>query len=182
MDTPPGASLRMPMQFEDFLALDDTKHQEFFDGLLVEHPPNRDHVTVAGRLTLLLQDAVPPGYRVLPAGRWRIEPEQVFQPDIMMIRDAGPDADLLPVPPQLVVEVSSRSTRPDDLGRKREVYAAAGAPWYFVADVDAHEFVTMHNQDGSFAETDRFTAGTHPIREPLRLGLDLDSLFAAPDA
>jgi hypothetical protein len=36
-----GSSLRLPMAFEDFLALGETKHYEYYDGLCIVDPPNR---------------------------------------------------------------------------------------------------------------------------------------------
>jgi Uma2 family endonuclease len=50
--------------------------------------------------------------------------------------------------PDLVVEVLSDSTRGDDRGRKRERYARAGLPEYWLADPVANTLETFALRDG----------------------------------
>jgi len=61
---------------------------------------------------------------------WAVTPGSVLIPDITVVRADVPGDDLLRAAPLLVVEVTSRSSRSEDRGRKRDVYAQAGAAWY----------------------------------------------------
>lgn len=49
-----GSSLRVPISYEQYLALGETKHHEYYDELCVVTPPPEGHVLVARRLTRLL--------------------------------------------------------------------------------------------------------------------------------
>ncbi len=48
------------------------------------------------------------------------------------------------LPPELVVEVSSPTTRHLDLGRKRQRYAHAGVATYWFIDLDAEQVLVHH--------------------------------------
>lgn len=173
-----GGSLRLPMAYEDFLALGETKHHEYYDGLLVVNPPSRRHALVQSRLTRALQDARPVGYEVLPEWGWHAGLQTVFEPDIMVFRADAPGPDLLREPPLLVVEVCSPSTRSEDWGRKRDLYARGGAPWYWVVDPDADAITVLHNESGQFMELQRHdTLGMLEVSEPFPVALDLLSVF-----
>jgi Uma2 family endonuclease len=95
---------------------------------------------------------------VLAGAGWRL-PDAEFAPDIAVVAPAPPD-ELLSSPPLLVVEVLSRSTRHIDPGRKRQLYAAGGLPWYWVVDLANNELVVLRNDAGSFVEVQRLTSGT----------------------
>jgi hypothetical protein len=41
-----GTSLRTPMSVEEYLALNDAKHTEYYDGVCVVNPPTRQHERV----------------------------------------------------------------------------------------------------------------------------------------
>ena len=157
-----GGSLRLPMPYEDYLSLGEGKHSEYLDGCLVMNPPTLRHVRVARRLTRLLEDAVPAGLEVLPEAGWRVETHTV-EPDVMVATGGAPGPDLLRVPPLLVVEVTSPSTRGDDWGRKREVYAAGGAGWYWVAEPEAERLTVLRSEGGAFVEV---AAAAGPARLP----------------
>ncbi len=65
----------------------------------------------------------------------------VLQPDVFWLPRPAPRRELpIAVPPLLVVEVSSPSTRGHDLVRKRRVYEHAGVPEYWFVDNDAQRF------------------------------------------
>lgn len=72
---------------------------------------------------------------VFNAHDWRIGLDTALEPDLMVIRrsDFAPDGPLVATP-LLVVEVLSPSTRDTDLGSKRQAYADAVCPAYWIVN------------------------------------------------
>lgn len=173
-----GGSLRLPMTYRAYLALGETKHHEYYDGMVVVNPPSRRHVVVARRLTRLLEDSAPAHLEVLPEWGWQAGPHAVLEPDVMVFRRAAAGDDVLREPPVVVVEVSSPSTRGEDRGRKRELYAAGGVGWYWLVDPDPGTVTVLGLGRGS-AET-RAVDGDATLRvtEPFAVTVDLRRLFA----
>jgi len=172
-----GGSLRVPMTYAAYRALGETKHHEYYDGMCVINPPTRRHAVVARRLTRVLEDACPTGYDVIPEWGWRVQTQQEFGPDVMVVADSAPGADLLRAAPLLVVEVTSPSTRSEDWGRKLTAYAEGGAQWYWIVDPDAGEVAVFRNVAGEFAPQVRLADGRHRLAEPFPITLDLAILF-----
>lgn len=126
------------------------EHFEIIDGRLVE----KDVALVPhGRMIvdlILLLGAQAPHLTLATDVRVVFgDPGQQYDPDLIGVR---PDN---PVPlgegwyrgvPDLVVEVISRSTEATDRGPKMRVYAAAGTPWYWIAD-PSRRTVEMHRLD-----------------------------------
>lgn len=158
------------MEYEEYLALGETKHHEYYDGLCVVNPPTRAHSRTQALFVELLRPVCPPTHEVLTGWGWHIGPELDFEPDIMVTDRSSPDDDVLRWPPPLlVVEISSPSTRDIDLGKKRATYAAGGAGWYWVIDLRLGETVVFENVDGVFIEVQRIVtadvaAGPFPTR------------------
>src|SRR5687768_9607885 len=135
-----GASLRTPMAYRDYLALGETKHHEYYDGLCVVNPPSRSHSRALARLVDLIRPLCPDSHEVLTGWGWHIGPELDYEPDIMVTDRSSPDDDVLRHPPPLlVVEISSPSTRDVDAGPKLRGYAAGRAGWYWIIDLQRHE-------------------------------------------
>ena len=158
------------MEYEEYVALGETKHHEYYDGLCVVNPPSRAHSRTQALFVDLLRPVCPPTHEVLTGWGWHIGPELDFEPDIMVTDRSSPDDDVLRWPPPLlVVEISSPSTRDIDLGKKRASYAAGGARWYWVIDLRLGETVVFENTEGTFDEVQRITtpdltAGPFPVR------------------
>jgi Uma2 family endonuclease len=123
----------MSTTFDEYLTTEQA-HAEYIDGEVRLNPPSRRHVRMGRFLTIALQEACPPGYEVLPEAGWRIAPRTVLEPDLMVARIDAPSSDILTVPPLLVVEIVSPSSRDMDWGRKRELYLAAGVHYWIVDD------------------------------------------------
>jgi Uma2 family endonuclease len=156
-----GASLRTPMEYEDYLALGETKHHEYYDGLCVVNPPSRSHSRTQAHVVDLLRPHCPDSHEVLTGWGWHIGPELDYEPDIMVTDRSAPDDDVLRLPPPLlVVEISSPSTRDVDWGKKRRSYAAGGAAWYWIVDIQGRETVVFQNIEGDFAEVQRIATAT----------------------
>ena len=164
-----GGSLRTPMDYEAFLALGESKHHEYYDGLCVVNPPSRTHSRVLSHLVDLIRPRCPDTHEVLTGWGWHLAPELDFEPDIMVTDHSSPDDDVLRHPPPLlIVEISSPSTRDIDFGEKRRAYATGGASWYWIVDLLHRESVVFENVDGAFVEVQRITtltpaAGPFPV-------------------
>lgn len=67
--------------------------------------------------------------------------DAVLQPDVFWLPRSAPRYELpIRILPDLVIEVSSPSTRRHDLVRKRRVYEGARVPEYWFVDTDAQRF------------------------------------------
>ena len=87
----------------------------------------------------------------------------------------------LPIVPNLVVEVLSRSTAKRDRGEKCRVYARAGVDEYWIVDPLRRE-VTVHHRAGRWFDDGVVVAsGAIPSRVLPELGLVLEALFADLD-
>ena len=149
------ALTKIPMTRQQFEALGETRHHEYYGGMCVVNPPRRNHVRASRRLTRLLDDACPPDHEVLAEWGWKTA-DSIFEPDIMIVPLDAP-ADILRQPPLLIVEILSPSNRLDDLVTKRAKYEAAGAPWYWIVDLDEPTLIVLRNDDGVFVEVQRIT-------------------------
>lgn len=151
-----GPSVRVPMSHEEWQALGETKHQEWSEGVLYVNPPSRWHVVVATELLMLLRDAIPVGMRVYPD--WALHTALGdFEPDLMVAPDDLPDESYVAVPPLLVVEVSSPTTRDLDWDRKLRAYGEAAVEWYWIVDREA--LTIFENAAGRFVEIQRIPVG-----------------------
>ena len=176
---PGGSSLCISMTFDEYMAHGETHHDEYYDGLVFVNPPTEHHARVARRVTRLFEDACPAGYEVAPEWGWQATSQVVLRPDIMVYAPCSRHARLLESPPLLVVEVSSPSTRTQSGGRKREIYAQGGAPWYWIVDRYGEAVTIMANEAGHFITMQQLDDGlAHEVSEPFPLSLDLAALFA----
>jgi Uma2 family endonuclease len=173
-----GGLLRVPMQREKYLALGETRHAEWFDGLCVVSPPTRLHQIIEVRLARLLGDAVPSDLLVLHEWGWRTA-EGEFEPDVVVFAADDPGPEVLMVPPRLVVEILSTSNRRADLVRKRDLYGRGGLPWYWVVDPDEAEVVVFRADAGHFVEAQRVRRGEAALAVgPYRVELAPERLVA----
>jgi Uma2 family endonuclease len=165
----------VPMTYDEFSALGETKHHEYYDGLCVVNPPARRHVLVAKRLGRLLDDHCPPGYTTYPEWGWRTD-EGDFEPDLMVASVDAPDDQFVGAP-LLVVEVLSPASRLDDLVTKRDKYALAGAAWYWIVDCDTPSITVMRNASGRFVEVQRIAEASVPTVGPFPVTVDPGALL-----
>lgn len=148
------------MSLGDFLALGETRHAEYYDGMCVVNPSTRQHERTVAILRAGIERACPSGYEVLTGWGWMTSTDRRFEPDLMVCDLDAPDDDILRMPPPLlVVEVSSPSTRSDDWGIKLAEYGRAGAGWYWLVDLGLRELVVMENVGDQFVEILRSRTG-----------------------
>jgi Uma2 family endonuclease len=134
--------------------------------------PSRDHQVALGRVFTTVEAGRPERLETLLAPfdwvLWQVPTLTVRQPDLMVVdRDQGGD-DRLTSPPVLVVEVLSPTTRSVDLREKRAEYARAGAPHYWVVDLDTPSIEALALEDGAYrtvarAEGDQPFSVTDPF-------------------
>lgn len=171
-----------PLTREDLDALpDDGRRFELIDGALLVSPmARRRHQRVVARLTFELEGwsrerggATYPGVNVDLDERTHLEPDVAWSADET---DTGLAFD--GTVPELVVEVSSPSTRAFDRGIKRAAYLAAGVLEVWLVDLDA-DVVERHTAAASGPVLHE--RGSR-LTTPLLPGFDVlvDDLLGAP--
>jgi Uma2 family endonuclease len=165
--------------------LDEDAPVELLDGVLTQvSPKTPEHGEALRRLVVWLDPT-------RNAGRFRVLTEHPLavpdrtslpEPDVAVL-DARHDPRRHPVTALLVVEVAA-SSQATDLGRKSELYAAAGVPEYWVVDLPGRRVhVLREPRDGRFravAVHGRNAAGSPTAVAPAAVDvppLDVSLLF-----
>ena len=146
------------LTYDDLRAMPDDGHRyELVDGTLIVTPaPKIPHQRVVGRLIVVLSQAAPDEYEVLPAPvDYVVSERTVLQPDVLVARRSELGLDNLRRAPVLVVEVLSGSTRRIDLGTKRLAFEAAGVPSYWLVDPDEPGLIVLELAGGHYEEVAR---------------------------
>lgn len=136
---------------------DDNLRREIIDGELFVNPsPIVRHQRVAGNLYDLLK-----AYAKATGGEVYFAPLDVFfsdqnvvEPDLLFIRADHLDRigeKRMDGPPDLVVEISSPSTRRLDQVRKRDLYERFGVVEYWFVDLDADRMEVYILENGRYA-------------------------------
>ena len=150
------------LTYDDLRAFpDDRLRREIIDGeLFVTPSPFPRHQRVVGELvTALNLYARQHGGEVYPAPLdVYFSHVDVVQPDVLFL---GPEHLLKPSDPEkivavpdLVVEVSSPSTRRTDLTRKRDLYEGFGVPEYWFVDIEAERLEAYRLHEGMYGAPD----------------------------
>lgn len=140
--------------------------------------PEPAHQRVSRRLFRLLEDACPEGHEVfyapidydLPGGH-RVEPDLVIAPD------ASVGDKRLSGPVLLLVEIVSPGSEVHDTVTKREVYARAGVPAYWIVDPQRGRLLALR-LDGSEYIAYADTPGPVDLDWPLRVSVEAVSQLA----
>ena len=134
---------------------DDGLRHELIDGQFVMTPaPGTAHQTLSLRLGSRLDDVIRGTHlKVLAAPCDVVLGPHVVQPDVVVGQRADFTISDLPAPPVLVIEILSPSTSHIDRGRKREIYAEAGVPHYWIVDPDGPAITIYELIDGAYTET-----------------------------
>lgn len=148
---------------------------EVIDGMLVvSPPPTMTHERLVVRIFRALDAAAVPGTEVLVSGvkSFYVGDFHVYA-DVNVVRTADADLDDegMRVPPLLVVEVLSPSTRRKDLLLKREIYAEFGIPSYWLVDPKTRTLTVLSLRDGAYVETAR--GARLELTEPFPVVVDL---------
>ena len=173
------------LTYDDLLAMpEDNIKRDLLDGELYVTSPSRRHANVALRLGSLLL-----GYADEHGGEAHatifdvyLSHTNVVEPDAMYVRPEHMerfDERKLAGPPDLVVEISSPSTRRHDLTKKLEVYERFGVPEYWFVDLH-RDVVEVRRLDAGYERPRVFVRGD-VLRTPELPGFELhvDSLLDA---
>ena len=151
-----------PFDLEDLVdAPDDGYRYEVIDGALVVNPaPTWRHQDKAGGLLVALRGACPSHLIVLTAPAWRIVAGQVPEPDLVVVDRPKLGEIAVEGTPELVVEVLSPSNRGSDLVRKRDLYAQAGCPRYWIVDPEGPSLIvfSLDRKEGAYKTEVEVTA------------------------
>jgi Uma2 family endonuclease len=177
------------LTYEDLRSFpDDNLRREIIDGeLFVTPSPIRRHQGVVAELiTALVLYGREHGGNVYPA------PMDVFfsdtnvvEPDVLFVRPGrlpGTDEAKVVVVPDLVVEVSSPSTRRTDLTRKRDLYERFGVAEYWFVDIEIERVEIYRLHEGTYGGPEILRAGavlTSPVLPDF--ALDLSTILESPN-
>ncbi|MGI8573960.1 MAG: Uma2 family endonuclease [Egibacteraceae bacterium] len=165
---------------------DDGRRRELIDGVLYVSPQARvRHQYGVGRLTYRFNfwvdwhgGAVFPGANLDFAADTHLEPDVVFlRPEHLTLEGLS-----LTEPPDLVIEVSSPSTRRYDLLEKRAAYERFGVPEYWFVDLKVDKVFVYLLVDGRYGEPvvhgrgDVITTAQAP-----GLVIDVDDVLGPPE-
>ena len=171
--------------YDDYLLLPEDKRYEIVEGELLRGPgalpASPAHPQRPGRGTLDLCQA--PGHRrgLFAPCDVVLSMENVVQPDLMFVADEHKSiltAANVQGPPDLVVEILSRSTKQRDLEIKRKLYARYGVREYWIVDPDAATVEVLVWSESGYASagvcsvTDRLSSPLLP-----ELNLPLSEIF-----
>ncbi|MEI9955440.1 MAG: Uma2 family endonuclease [Ferruginibacter sp.] len=84
---------------------------------------------------------------------WIVNDNTVVRPDCMIVCGDFTD-DYLTFPPQLIVEVTSHSTRLRDRNTKYTLYEMYGVKYYLIADADKKTIEIFELTDNKYKQTD----------------------------
>lgn len=153
--------------------------QDLIDGELIVTPaPGRDHQAVVMRLAYRLHAYVEEhGGAVYPAPRdVYFDASNVVQPDIVFVSEARAERDEQPFvrgAPDIVIEVSSPSTRRLELILKRQLYARHGVPEHWYVDREAEEVYVDRLQGETYSDEITYRRGDI-LRSPLIPGFAIE--------
>jgi Uma2 family endonuclease len=173
------------LSVDQWLELPEDQRCELVEGEIIMSPsPNLDHQRAVRDLLRALDDhARAHGGEafVAPLGV-RLSDDTALEPDLLFV--SSPDRygpQIVEGPPDLVVEVSSPSTRRYDLLRKRRLYERFGVPEYWFIDLDAEriEVYTVGRDGHDEAPTLTGRGGTVTSRAVPGLVVTVDAVLPA---
>src|SRR5215472_7621486 len=164
-----------PLSVEDLdLLPDDGNRYELDDGVLVVSPaPALNHQFVLHRISVLLEQACPADFLVLPGPGVEMTKYQYRIPDLVVVRvgSVGFDDVSLTRPPILAIEIASPSTAMYDGNRKKDVYAGFGiaSDWIVTPSLDKPAVTAFELRRGRYSEVacvtgDEVFRATRPFR------------------
>ncbi len=144
-----------PLTYDDLEGMPEDGHRyELLDGaLLVSPSPGLVHQVCVGALVRLLHAARGADDLVVPGPYdYIISRHTVLIPDILVARRSDVTARNIGVPPLLVVEVLSPSSRRTDPGSKLLTYRDARVPAYWIVDPLAPSVQVFHLEGDAYRE------------------------------
>ena len=177
---------RRRMSRADFDALPREVRAEYVHGVALMSPPaNHGHQFLATWIAAFLTQALPEFYVSREAGLDLGDSLRI--PDIVVYATFDEElggTEWAQVPPVLVVEVLSRTTRSEDLIRKPEEYLRAGIAHYWIVDRKARTLTALTAGDDGWSVMleldDDHPTGEFEVTGHGRVTLDLTTLLRRP--
>jgi len=120
------------------------------------------------------------GQEALPGANVKLPRNRVRIPDVVLPRQPE-DGLFVEVPPMVVVEVLSPSTRSEDTMRKSREYAEGDIDQYWIVDPELRRIDVFANQDGEWEPTlhldDATPAGSVTVGDQGEVELDLAAIL-----
>lgn len=159
---------------------DGNKYELIHGELFVTPAPTFNHETVGARLTRLIDRYVEENDLGLVYRPWaivRVGTHSEVEPDLMVRHPhANRDASWEEAPtPILVVEIASPTTRRRDRLYKRNIYAEAGIPEYWMVDSDDRTITVARPGQDDVIATETLT--WHPTGADQPLTFRLENVF-----
>jgi Uma2 family endonuclease len=166
--------------YQDLLALpEDIPRAEVLGGeLIVSSAPSPRHQMVAARLWRRLDDAAERegGQALIGPVDVYFSETDVIEPDVLYLRAMSRgriEERRILGPPDVVVEVSSPSTRQIEIARKRSLYEANGVPEYWWVDLEADRVEVYRFGDQGYGLPALYGRGD-VLESPLLPGLSIE--------
>jgi Uma2 family endonuclease len=173
--------------YDDYARMpDDGQRYEIIEGVLYIVPsPGESHQNADVNFTSILVTHV----KTAGLGRVYVAPFDVelphgvvVQPDILVVLNAKPGIitpSRISGTPDLVVEVASPGTATYDRSTKRQAYARAGVPEYWIADPHAETIEVLVLEEGRYRSRNAFGgAASVPSRVLSDLSVRVEQFFA----
>jgi Uma2 family endonuclease len=180
-----GAESRMTL--EEWVALPEDTEGELVDGRLVdEEMPDYVHELIVGWFVRVLGSWVAPLGGIVggPGAKFALRPIRGRKPDLSVFLPGRvpPRRGLVPIPPDIAVEVVSSSPRDRRRDRIEKVgeYADFGVRWYWIVEPEARSLEILElEEERRYAHVFSAVAGAHDrVLGCPGLVLDLDELWA----
>lgn len=137
----------------DWLDEHEVRYEVLDGGIVVTPPTGFAHESLVMLIGSALVQAGPPGLAVVGSSYGSYyDGDSFLMSDVSVVREADAAEEDTRVPPLLVVEVLSRSTRRRDLLVKREIYAEWGVPSYWLVDPLVPALTVLSLQGGAYVE------------------------------
>ncbi len=173
--------------YRDYTALDDEQHYEIVNGVLLMPPaPSWSHQEIVGEIFAFLREHVRThasgGVFTAPIDV-ELSPENVFQPDVVVLLKAHADRlqeRHIVGAPDLVVEVASPSTALYDRLVKYDIYAHAGVPEYWIVNPETSLVEVLILESGHYRSLGRYSGQqTLPSQVVAGLEVPVEKFFAS---
>lgn len=166
------------LTYDDIVALPERRRELIGGELIVTPSPSLPHQQVVGQLFARLHMHCEEHGGVVAFAPLDVylDETNVVQPDILFVRaedDERIEEPFIRGAPDVVVEVSSPSTRRLELIRKRELYESFAVPEYWYIDREAEEVYVDRLVKGEYSESKTYRRGD-TLESPMIPGFKIE--------
>ena len=154
---------------------------ELWDGFAIAMSPSPfgRHQAVVGALHVALANALERQKchaRTLTELDWIVNDNTVVRPDLITVCGEVPERHLQ-LPPELVAEVLSESTRQNDLNFKLDLYQSQGVPTYLVLDPESRSVTHHRLMSSRYESTSHHKLVEITVCDDCQIEIDVARLF-----